>query len=74
MKRSAGVLVVMLLLVAACGDGAPSAAGDGLAASDHPREAASGPAQDLAAISAAEQAPWTWEWGSASYPVGAPNR
>ena len=74
MTRSAGVLVVMLLLVAACGDDAPSASGDGLAVSELTREAASASVEDLAAISAAEQAPWTWEWGSASYPVGAPNR
>lgn len=56
MRRLALLSAALLLLVAACGDDAPSASGDGLAVSDLPREAAPAPAEDLAAVSAAEQA------------------
>lgn len=56
MKRFAGVLVAMLLLVAACGDDTPSASGPGLVASDLAREVSAAPTADLAAVSTAEQA------------------
>ena len=56
MKRFTLLLSALLLLVAACGDDVPSASGDGLAVSELTREAASASVEDLAAISAAEQA------------------
>jgi serpin B len=56
MRRFAMLLSALTVLVAACGDDAPSAAGDGLAVSELSREASSAPAEDVAAISAAEQA------------------
>lgn len=56
MKRFTGLLGAMLLLVAACGDDTPTAAGPDLAVSDLTREVSAAPAGDLAAVSAAEQA------------------
>ncbi len=56
MKRITLLLSALLLVVAACGDDAPSAVGDGLAVSELSREAASASASDLAAVSVAEQA------------------
>ena len=56
MRRFVMLFSALLLLVAACGDDEPSASGPGLAASDLTREAAAAPAEDLAAVSTAEQA------------------
>jgi len=57
MRRITMLLAALTVLVAACGDdAAPIAAGPGLVASDLTRETSAAPDEDLAAVSAAEQA------------------